>query len=135
LLAERRRRDRLLLATSVGPHREDWRLLVDGRDVAVAASRGQQRSCLVALLLLQVSYLEFRSGEKPLILLDDVLSELDAAHQSALFASITDASVLLTATHAPEGILSVAQWRVDQGAVTPVNAGGVENSRRLARRT
>ncbi|MCK5016978.1 MAG: DNA replication and repair protein RecF [Candidatus Peribacteraceae bacterium] len=103
LLKQYRKRDIILQATSVGPHREDWNISVDDRLIDTFASRGQQRTALLALLLLQVSYLELRCGEKPIILLDDVFSELDSHHQERLLNSLQGYQVLITTTYVPEG--------------------------------
>lgn len=92
-----RERDILTLGTSTGPHRDDWTLFVDNRDIATSASRGQQRAALLALLLLEASFLELRTGEKPVLLLDDVFSELDEAHRTAVLERLSDHQVLITA--------------------------------------
>lgn len=102
-LLQNRQRDCILQATTIGPHREDWSIHVDGRDITSFASRGQQRASLLALLLLQVSYLELRCGEKPVILLDDVFSELDDNHQCRLLDSLQGYQVFITTTRVPEG--------------------------------
>lgn len=100
---QNRQRDCILQATSLGPHREDWTIQVDGRSITSFASRGQQRASLLALLLLQVSYVELRCGEKPVILLDDVFSELDDNHQCRLLDSLQGYQVFITTTRMPEG--------------------------------
>ncbi len=123
-LGENRKRDCILLSTSIGPHREDWHIAVDGRPLQTFASRGQQRASLLALLLLQVSYLELRCGEKPVILLDDVFSELDQKHQSALLDSLSGYQVLITTTHIPEGCEDVRLWSVEEGNVTISTSAG-----------
>jgi len=92
-----RKRDCEMLATSVGPHRDDWCLHVNGHDIATSGSRGQQRAALLALLLLQASFLEMRTGEKPLLLLDDIFSEFDERHRSAVLGALSRNQVLLTA--------------------------------------
>ncbi|MDA1189098.1 MAG: DNA replication and repair protein RecF, partial [Chloroflexi bacterium] len=63
--------------TTVGPHRDDFRLVVAGADAAQYASRGQARTAVLALRLAEGRYLSERRGEPPVLLLDDVLSELD----------------------------------------------------------
>lgn len=111
-------RDFLLQTTGTGPHRDDWGMCVDGRSLPTFASRGQQRSAMLAMLLLLGSYVELVRGEKPVILLDDVLSELDEAHQQALLSSCTGHQVLLTATHVPSGLSADAMiWNVEKGSV------------------
>jgi len=116
-LQENRKRDCILCSTSIGPHREDWHIAVEGRPLPSFASRGQQRASLLALLLLQVSYLELRCGEKPVILLDDVFSELDESHQYALLDSLSGYQVLITTTHMPEYKGDVRVWEVEKGNV------------------
>lgn len=92
-----RERDCQMLATSVGPHRDDWVLHVNGHDIAVSGSRGQQRAALLALLLLQASFLEMRTGEKPVLLLDDVFSEFDERHRRSVLSTMTGNQVIITA--------------------------------------
>ncbi len=76
-LAKTSRRDTAAGNTSVGPHRDDLRILIDGAEAARYASRGQARSAVLALKLAEAEYLSEQLGETPVILLDDVLSELD----------------------------------------------------------
>ena len=113
-------RDVLLQATSIGPHRDDWGLIVEGRNLPSFASRGQQRTAVLALLFLLGSYLELQRGEKPVILLDDVFSELDPHHQQALLTVFGDHQVFITATHVPEGLEEAIVWEVGEGGVTLV---------------
>ncbi|MBM3231280.1 DNA replication/repair protein RecF [Candidatus Peregrinibacteria bacterium] len=117
-LQENLSRDCMLQSTGTGPHRDDWTILVGGRSIATFASRGQQRTAVLALLELQTSYLELRRGEKPVVLLDDVFSELDDAHQTALLQSFADHQVLITATHVPPALGSAVLWHVGEGRVS-----------------
>ena len=111
-------RDLLLQSTTVGPHRDDWDIIVMGRSLSSFASRGQQRSAVLALLFLLGGYMELQRGEKPVILLDDVLSELDQSHQEALLSSFSGHQVIITTTHIPEDALGgVRIWNVKQGKV------------------
>ena len=80
-LEEGRRRELLLKQTLVGPHRDDLRLLLDGREADVYGSRGQSRTVALALRLAEARLLATRRGEEPLLLLDDALAELDAARK------------------------------------------------------
>ncbi len=100
-LVRNRARDLLVQSTTSGPHRDDWTVLVDGRPLITFASRGQQRVAVLALLFLEASYLEVRRGEKPLILLDDIFSELDAAHRERVLTAFSGHQVFLTATDMP----------------------------------
>lgn len=113
-----RERDLLLKATSVGPHRHDWRMDADGRSLPTFASRGQQRTAVLALLFLQVSYMEIARGEKPIVLLDDVFSELDEERQSRLLEVLGKHQVLLTATHLPPRIGEAMIWEVSAGTLS-----------------
>lgn len=96
-----RDRDRIVQSTSVGPHRDDWTVTVESRPLFTFASRGQQRVAALALLFLETSYLEVRRGEKPVVLLDDIFSELDAAHRERLLGAFSGHQVFLTATDMP----------------------------------
>lgn len=115
-------RDILLQATSIGPHRDDWGLLVLGRSLPLFASRGQQRTAVLALLFLLGSYIELQRSEKPVILLDDVFSELDSLHQSALLSSFGDHQVFITATRVPAGLNGATVWGVETGKVRESSA-------------
>jgi DNA replication and repair protein RecF len=72
-------RDRELQRGSslVGPHRDDFSFMLDGQDVAVFGSRGQQRTAVLALKLAEAGWMYSQTGERPVLLLDDILSELD----------------------------------------------------------
>lgn len=87
-------------STLVGPHRDDVRFLLDGRDLAAFGSRGQQRLAVVACKLAELRQVVALSEERPILLLDDVLSELDPEHQDRLLAELSRAGcqVIITAT-------------------------------------
>lgn len=87
-------------ASLVGPHRDDMGFAVDGADLGTYGSRGQQRLGVVALKLAETALMTEDAGEAPLLLLDDVLSELDAAHRSLVTTTAAEinAQVLVTAT-------------------------------------
>jgi DNA replication and repair protein RecF len=83
----------------VGPHRDDLDFLVDGVPQGVYGSRGQQRLSVVALRLAEVAFMRAETGEPPLLLLDDVLSELDPARQRFVLETLGgDGQTLLTTT-------------------------------------
>jgi DNA replication and repair protein RecF len=85
--------------TLIGPHRDDLRFLVNGRDVADYGSRGQQRTAVLALKLAEVEWMENQSEERPILLLDEVLAELDQTRRAYLLERIGGAEQsLLTAT-------------------------------------
>lgn len=100
-----------------GPQRDDFQVLVAGRDARAYASQGQQRSLVLALKLAEVTLIRELTGRTPVLLLDDVLSELDHQRRERLLASVTACDqVLLTATEAPAGAARVIRL--------PLNAAG-----------
>ncbi len=119
-------RDILLQSTGLGPHREDWQVEVAGRGLPQFASRGQQRTAVLALLLLEVSYLSLRRGERPVILLDDVFSELDDLHQRSLLRALQEHQVLITAVQLPSELAGAQVWHVVPGSVERAVEGAVE---------
>ncbi len=90
--------------TLYGPHRDDLEVLVDGRPIATVFSRGQIRSVVVAMKVAAFGFVHKRTGQTPLILFDEVLSELDQGRQEALLHHLPQAQVLLTCTAVPDSI-------------------------------
>jgi DNA replication and repair protein RecF len=90
-----RRRDEEIArgATLAGPHRDDLELLLGGRPARSAASQGQQRSIVLALKLAEVRHIASRAGVLPVLLLDDVLSELDPGRRRDLIAGVAAAGL------------------------------------------
>jgi DNA replication and repair protein RecF len=86
--------------TAYGPHRDDLETLIDGHPVQEAASRGETRTLVLALKILELQLLEALRGEKPLLLLDDVFSELDAERRKALTLFLEDYQTFITTTDA-----------------------------------
>jgi len=92
-------RDIIRGATSVGPHRDDWLFWIDGRSLSSYGSRGQQRSAILALKIAEINWMTTRTGESPVILLDEVLAELDENRRALLLAHVRQSTqALLTAT-------------------------------------
>jgi DNA replication and repair protein RecF len=111
--------------TVLGPHRDDVRFLINGIDATVYGSRGQQRTVALALKLAEVRLMHRQTGEMPLLLLDDVLSELDRRRCHLLLGAVAQAEqVLITTTdlnYFEPGFLAGAQlWQVTAGTVAPV---------------
>ncbi len=84
--------------TSVGPHKDDLELSLDGDGLRAFASQGQQRSAALALKLAELKILRDETGEMPVLLLDDVFSELDAGRRTCLLSNLADAQVFITCT-------------------------------------
>ncbi|MGH7911416.1 MAG: DNA replication/repair protein RecF [Candidatus Dormibacteraceae bacterium] len=98
---EARRDDLRRGATTVGPHRDDIEITLGGRDTRAYASQGQQRTAVVSIKLAEAQVVGHRVGEPPVLLLDDVLSELDADRRSSLLAHLGAAGqVVVTSVEA-----------------------------------
>jgi DNA replication and repair protein RecF len=111
-------------STTVGPHHDDLRVLLGGRDARSYGSQGQQRTAVVSLKLAEAALVARRTGERPVLLLDDVLSELDSERRSALLSQVAgEGQVVITSVEAgpfPPGLLANARvWTVDQGRIQP----------------
>lgn len=91
--------------TSIGPQRDDLNFRINDRSLAAFGSRGQQRLGVIALKLSEADIIEEMTGEKPVLLLDDALSELDASHATWLLGSIAHSDRQLLLTSAMEGTL------------------------------
>jgi DNA replication and repair protein RecF len=87
-MARREHEERRRATTLVGPHRDDITLLIDGHDARAFASQGQQRSIALAWKMAEVDLIEEVTRVRPLLLLDDVMSELDAPRREALGAAV-----------------------------------------------
>ena len=93
-------RDMLRGFTAVGPHRDDLVLSFDGVPAAETASRGETRTALLALKIFELGILEKTRGQKPLLLLDDVFSELDGKRRHALTDYLQNYQTFITTTDA-----------------------------------
>lgn len=95
-------RERVAKRAVVGPHRDDLMLNVDGKPLAAFGSQGQQRTAVLSLKVAEYAVALAATGEAPLLLLDDVLSELDDARSAAFLAGIgAYEQAFVTATHLP----------------------------------
>ena len=92
LLDSARRHDEIVGHTSVGPHRDDLDLRLDGMGVRRTASQGQQKTYVLALRLAQYEFLARATGLKPLLLLDDVFDKLDATRVERLVEMVSSES-------------------------------------------
>ncbi len=91
-----RKNDIHMGVTLSGPHRDDMEILINGKNAKAFASQGQQRSAVLSLKLAEAAVLRERMGEEPVILLDDVLSELDNGRQDFLLNELKDSQVFIT---------------------------------------
>jgi DNA replication and repair protein RecF len=92
-------RDLRLGYTSIGPHRDDIKFTLNGDDVRVFGSQGQQRTVALSLKLAETEIFYKRFGEYPILILDDVLSELDKKRQKKLIASVSHLQSIFTTTN------------------------------------
>lgn len=97
-LIRAKEKDLKLAQTSVGPHRDDLKIEVGNIDVRKFGSQGQQRTCALSLKLSEIKLVENTIHDKPILLLDDVLSELDHNRQNFLLQAICDTQTIITCT-------------------------------------
>lgn len=97
-LFRNRERDMRMKMTSVGPHRDDLCVSVNGIDIRKFGSQGQQRTAALSLKLSEIYLVEKIIKDTPVLLLDDVLSELDSSRQTYLLDSIHDIQTMITCT-------------------------------------
>ncbi len=112
-LFERRRRDMDQRVTSGGPHRDDPALVVDGRPARSMASQGEQRTVALALRVAAYRLLRTHRPTTPILLLDDVFSELDPAHAHGVMSLLGDGQVLVTTAREDEVPKTGRRWNVD----------------------
>ena len=124
-LNEQRREEIERGMTLIGPHRDDLSILLDQREVGMYGSRGQQRATTLALRLAEAELMEQRTGDAPVLLLDDLLSELDRRRREHLMTVLQrpDQQALITATDlddfTPAFLSTITRMHVDQGQVFP----------------
>ena len=124
-LQEIRERERAAGATLAGPHRDDLQFLLGGRDLRTYGSRGQQRTAALAVKIAEVTVMREQTGESPVLLLDDVMSELDQARRKCLLQVLDgSAQAIVTTTDwgdfAPEFRARAHCLQVEAGQVRPV---------------
>lgn len=119
-LAERRHVEEARGTTVVGPHRDDMQVLINGHDARQFASQGQQRSAVLSLKLAELRFIAAHVGENPVLLLDDVTSELDADRRALLVRAIDeDVQTFITTT----GLEDVDRRWLEDGAIFTVGGG------------
>lgn len=104
--------------TSVGPHRDDMVVTIDNHNAQGTASRGEVRTLLLALKIAELEYVEQTFGTKPMLLLDDVFSELDGARRKALTRFLTRYQTFITTTDAD----IVVKHFMDKCNIIPTNS-------------
>lgn len=97
-------RDVFLGTTTVGPHRDDMTFVTEDKDLRKYGSQGQKRTAALSLKMAEIEIVETTIGEKPILLLDDVLSELDRNRQNYLLENIKGIQTIITCTGLEEFI-------------------------------
>ena len=131
-LAAQRQRELATGSTALGPHRDDFKLLVDDVDMRVFASRGEARTLALTLRLAEASYLAAVRDDEPIVLLDDVLSEMDAYRRRRVLEKIAGYRQALITTTDLEPLrdffgTAATYLRVDGDGVTPLEEAGLSH--------
>ena len=92
--------EKLFHTTRVGPHRDDLEFYLNDKNAKIYASQGQQRTIILALKLSELLFMKELTGSYPVLLLDDILSELDKTRQESLFSYIKPCQTIITITDA-----------------------------------
>jgi DNA replication and repair protein RecF len=109
--------DIMRMSTTYGPHKDDLSFRLDGRNIRVYGSQGQQRTAALALKMAQVGVMREETGHLPVLLLDDVMSELDSARQARMPLGAWEAQAVITCTDRDGGSPAF-------GPATPAGATG-----------
>ena len=122
-LAEQRAAEAARKVSLVGPHRDDLVFTLDGEPLATYGSQGQHRTAVLALKVAEYAVLSDRTGEAPILLLDDVFSELDADRATAFVGALSGVEqAFITATQPPRALKTQAEetvvWRVEAARLT-----------------
>jgi len=123
-------KEKLRGSTLVGPHRDDFSLQVNGVDIQTYGSQGQQRTTALSLKLAEIELIKEEVGEYPILLLDDVLSELDEHRQTLLLESIQDKIQTFVTSTGVEGLKhqvldQAARFYVSEGKISREGSGEV----------
>lgn len=124
-LTNKRDADLRYQSTQVGPHRDDISFFVNDMDVKIYGSQGQQRTVALSLKLAEIKLVKEIIGDNPILLLDDVMSELDSSRRDALLSSINDIQTIITCTGYDDFIkerLAIDKvYQVSKGTIQQVN--------------
>lgn len=117
LIEEGQKEDLRRLTSTRGPHRDEMALNLDGREIRAFGSQGQQRTAALSIKLSELDLIYEETGEWPILMLDDVMSELDERRQKYLLERILPVQTLVTATSEGAGWPSARRFEVCAGAV------------------
>ncbi|GAA0745726.1 DNA replication/repair protein RecF [Clostridium oceanicum] len=122
LFLKYRNKDLERRTTSVGPHRDDFSIVINNIDIRNFGSQGQQRTSVLTLKFASLEIIKDVIGEYPVLLLDDVLSELDSKRQKYVLNSISNIQTLITCT----GIEEIEKYLDRKSQLYVVNKGGIK---------
>lgn len=111
-LLENMEKDVILGYTTVGPHREDLKIMVSGEDVRNYGSQGQQRTAAISLKLAELEIYKENFGEYPVLILDDAMSELDLSRQKRLLEATSSVQTIVTCTHIDERVFGGREYKI-----------------------
>ncbi len=114
------RRDMKIFKTHFGPHRDDMQCMLNGMDIRSYASRGEGRTFVLALKLAEAQWLKDQTKATPIILLDDVFSELDERRQKNLFKNLEGYQVIMTTNHISPLLREhkgIKTYKIEQGEI------------------
>jgi len=121
-LTMNRKKDFDKKTTSVGPHRDDFSIRINGIDTRIYGSQGQQRTSVLSIKFASLEIIKELTGEYPVLLLDDVLSELDINRQKYILNSIKNLQTIITCT----GISDIKDYLDNSAVIYKVNSGIVK---------
>lgn len=122
-LVKNRHRDTERGITSIGPHRDDFMVLINDIDTKSYGSQGQQRTAVLTIKFSSLKIIKELTGEYPVLLLDDVLSELDFSRKKYILSTIGDIQTIITCT----GIEDLYEYLDDKSKVFKVKDGNILN--------
>lgn len=118
-MEEAQKEDMYLRATTVGPHRDDLEITINGFSARKYGSQGQQRSCVLSLKLAEAEILSRMTGDEPIALLDDVMSELDETRQDYILNHMKNRQIFITCCDANTVL------RLKEGKTFHIENGGI----------
>jgi DNA replication and repair protein RecF len=121
ILRKERQKEIQKAITFYGPHRDDYDLMLNRMDVKLFGSQGQQRTSILSIKLSEVDIMKEETGEYPILLLDDVMSELDSSRQEFLLNSISKVQVFVTCTDSSifkdRNVSDIRFYKIERGKV------------------
>ena len=105
-------RDLVLGYTTIGPHRDDLKITLNGEDVRIFGSQGQQRTAALSLKLAELEILKSQYGEYPVLILDDAMSELDVARQKRILEKVEGVQTMITCTGTDANVFGGTDYKL-----------------------